>query len=570
MRFPFSAYPRPAVSAGTVILCLAISWVGLFDRDLWTPDEPREAAIMLEMARSGDVLVPRLAGEPFVEKPPLYYATGAAVLRGLAPVLGPIAALRLTSALWGLAALGFTALLARRLLGKHGNGAVAAAALATMPGFVWVTHWLLVDNALLALSTAALWAAAEAYLGRRYALLPLSALGAAGAFLSKGAIGPLILAVAWLGLAIPWWRGPGRVAWRRPGVLWSHAVAAVLFAGLALGWMLAFRKAAGPDLWREWFWQNHVGRLTGAAGHLGHRQGPLYYLWVLPAMILPWLAPVGAWLGGLMRRAWRRTASPADVFLAAWALGGVLLLSVSATKRDIYLAVLLPAFALAAADRVRLPDARWLRVSLRAWGGVLSAAAAALLVAPAFGPWTRAALGGWDLRRSVAGALLGLSLLADWRSARPPLDRAVRAMALGLIVGIGLLVRPLDSAKGYGPAFRDLAARLPAEAPQRLASWNFDETTRAGFYFYCTLVFPRLSGISNLLAVVQGRHPTYTGVIALAKDGQAEAASERLPGRVRAEVRMGRRRIVRWIEGSATGGGAASARPAGHAPSPPP
>ena len=41
-----------------VILCLLISLVGIADHDLWTPDEPREAAIMLNMRRTGNLLVP--------------------------------------------------------------------------------------------------------------------------------------------------------------------------------------------------------------------------------------------------------------------------------------------------------------------------------------------------------------------------------------------------------------------------------------------------------------------------------------------------------------------------------
>ena len=68
-----------------VILCLLISLVGIADHDLWTPDEPREAAIMLSMSRTGNLIIPDLAGVPFVEKPPLYYIVGAGALRLLHP-----------------------------------------------------------------------------------------------------------------------------------------------------------------------------------------------------------------------------------------------------------------------------------------------------------------------------------------------------------------------------------------------------------------------------------------------------------------------------------------------------
>src|ERR1700676_2422112 len=62
-------------------------WFGLLllallgcNRGLWTPDEPREAEISREMALNLSV-IPTLNGERFIEKPPLYYWTVAALFR---------------------------------------------------------------------------------------------------------------------------------------------------------------------------------------------------------------------------------------------------------------------------------------------------------------------------------------------------------------------------------------------------------------------------------------------------------------------------------------------------------
>ena len=71
-----SPIPRWLIAAA-----LLLSFAGLFFHDLWTPDEPREAALVLEMSRGGDWIIPHLAGEPFVEKPPLYYEICALWLR---------------------------------------------------------------------------------------------------------------------------------------------------------------------------------------------------------------------------------------------------------------------------------------------------------------------------------------------------------------------------------------------------------------------------------------------------------------------------------------------------------
>ncbi|MFO7972154.1 MAG: hypothetical protein R6U40_10435 [Desulfobacterales bacterium] len=56
-----------------ILLVTAVCFTGLFNHDLWTPDEPRVTAISLEMARSGNIVIPHLAGQPFIEKPPLIF-----------------------------------------------------------------------------------------------------------------------------------------------------------------------------------------------------------------------------------------------------------------------------------------------------------------------------------------------------------------------------------------------------------------------------------------------------------------------------------------------------------------
>src|SRR5690349_18148730 len=62
-----------------VLLALAPLWLlGILDRGLWTPDEPREADIAWRMSQQTERLLPQLAGRPFLEKPPLSYWLSAA------------------------------------------------------------------------------------------------------------------------------------------------------------------------------------------------------------------------------------------------------------------------------------------------------------------------------------------------------------------------------------------------------------------------------------------------------------------------------------------------------------
>jgi 4-amino-4-deoxy-L-arabinose transferase-like glycosyltransferase len=59
---------------------LVVAWMlfGLIGHDPWKPDEARYFGVVLEFLRGGDWVVPTLAGEPFVEKPPLFYALARA------------------------------------------------------------------------------------------------------------------------------------------------------------------------------------------------------------------------------------------------------------------------------------------------------------------------------------------------------------------------------------------------------------------------------------------------------------------------------------------------------------
>src|SRR5262249_10528467 len=83
----------------------------------WTgPDEPRYARVAVEMHRSGDHVTPTLQGQPWLEKPPLYYwlAGGAFTLFGETE-----AAARLPSVLAALLFVGSATLVGVRLYGPE-------------------------------------------------------------------------------------------------------------------------------------------------------------------------------------------------------------------------------------------------------------------------------------------------------------------------------------------------------------------------------------------------------------------------------------------------------------------
>ncbi len=566
----------PALSGAvlTALLLGLISLAGIANHELWTPDEPREAAIALAMRRSGDPIVPRLAGAPFVEKPPLAYIVSAATLACLKPWLGPTAALRMSSAIWGLATLLATFMLARRLAGAKA-AAWAAAALAVMPGFVHVTHWLLVDNALMFFITAAIWLLCESYLARRPAFLPLAGMAAAGAFLAKGLLGPIFIGLGWLGIMFHLFRsskhaeppaaaGPAitRTRWTAWHIL--AALAALLIAG---AWMAGLRWHGGPDLWREWFWDNHFGRFTGQARHLGHNRGPFYYIPALAAGGLPWLAAWinAAWNAG--RRRLRQSPHPVPAaawpVILAWGVGGLILLSLSSTKREIYLSTLWPCLGVLTGILLQTPPAGWVRRCLQAWQWL----ALAVMLAAAVVPAAAFAAGYLPGPAALAGSLAALPALAAagliWRRPDWPWPwRWLSITALAYILALTNLPPALDHFKNQQPVFVKLGAAIPAAERGRVGLWNPDETTRAGFYYYCNLVFPPVYDSLELSLILSGQHPRLDSIVAAGRNFPPETVE--LPAwTLRALAKpnaRGRKRELMFVTG--TGRGPAADQPA--------
>jgi 4-amino-4-deoxy-L-arabinose transferase-like glycosyltransferase len=539
------------------LLAAVVLAAGVLGREVWTPDEPREAALALAMSRTGQWVIPELAGQPFVEKPPLYYAVGAAFIRVLGDAFGPTAALRIAGILWGLGTLAAVYLLAARLLNRTRALAVMCL-LATMPGFIQVSHWLIVDQALVCFVAASLWLLAEAYRAERPWALPAAAAAAAGAFLVKGGVGPAVIGLGWLGLVIPMLAGDRPGSCRHSFGTWAlaHALAALVFLVLVGAWLVPFRAQAGPDLFHEWFWRNHAGRFLGQTPDLGHQNGPLYYLGVIPLYVLPWLPVFLAGLWAALRECraggWRRAER---LLPLVWGLGGLLLLTASGTKREIYLAVLLPAFALLAETGWRRAgESGWVRLWSRAWVVLCLAALAALafgILSARFWAGPAVALGVldyWPALVLVCGLGLILGIAAVRARGLSQLARQSALTALLAIVGLQAGAGVGNAVKDYGPAFREFHREMARRPGLRPAAWGLDETSRAGLYYFGgDAAWPALTDSAEVRAVLEGRHPRYNAVIAYRKTGKTEPVETLAPAgaEILAVRRMGRDRELR-------------------------
>ena len=319
-----------------VLIALAPLWlVGILDRGLWTPDEPREADIAWRMSQQSDRLLPQLAGTPFLEKPPLSYWLSAAGIRAFGQPRAPNILYATVTAL----SVGATA----AAMTDAGAAFLSALLVGTLLMAFRVSVWLAPDACLLAGCALALAGAYRGYTsapGRRklggYTLMHL---GAAIGFMAKSAPGWLVPALALLTL----------IAWERK---WSELLRIELYAGLLVQaliigpWMYAVAVSpGGHDALSTLFWHNIVGRFTKIPGPAaldytsGHHNWPGKYFLELPVYLLPWtLLAVAA-----LQRAWRgvRITGPSGTpwrFAIAATLPFLVILSLAATARDVYAA----------------------------------------------------------------------------------------------------------------------------------------------------------------------------------------------------------------------------------------
>jgi 4-amino-4-deoxy-L-arabinose transferase-like glycosyltransferase len=497
---PETAPETPPETSGrglALAACLLIAATilgGIASHSLWTPDEPTGAAVGRAMLEGGGLVLTTLNGQPFLEKPPLYWWVQVAGLRAFG--FTPWAA-RLPSALFALLTLGLTYLAGRRLGGRR-VGLLAGGVLATTALFVEDVGRVLVDPALMffvALSHAGFALLAEARSTReRLWAARLIAVALPLAFLSKGVVTLALAAfppVAYLLVA-----RRGRAMRELLPVAWRAVVA---FAALVVPWALALYRAGGADAVRECLLHNMTGRfLPTAAGEIyGHRQPPWYYLTNASATLLPWIAAVpGVLRCALGRRdAARPGAAARNLLLATLGLS-VVLLSAAASKRELYLLPLLPALALCIAlwlaateEDVALCAACWgrpTRFVLLALAAFLSLVLGAALLAvpwvpalhqalrPAPGPQTVAPLAATGLLLLALGGAVVFQVARHRRSGALPgapwLIGPYLVVFLLVQTGIKAWLDPLKSLDDLTAAIaRDLPGGdpVPAYVPPR-------------------------------------------------------------------------------------------------------
>jgi 4-amino-4-deoxy-L-arabinose transferase-like glycosyltransferase len=452
------------VLVGCAIGALYFGWLGAVP--LLEPDEGRYAEIPREMLASGDLVVPRLNGVLYFEKPPLCYW----LVAGSARAFGQgEAASRLPSALAGVLGIVLAGWLAARMAGPAA-GLWTAVALASAPLYLALARLTTVDMTVTLMITATLtfaWFGLQDRSPRtRRWWWRAAAVAAALAVLAKGLIGVLIpgaIVVLFL-LATRALKRVAEIPWLSAGAL---------FALVAAPWHLAIASRQ-PDF--AWFYFVHEHLLRYATATAERQEPWWYFIAVLAVGCGPWLAFAPWALVSGPAPGSERSGRPA-LFLAIWAGFVTVFFSASRSKLIPYVLPAVPALAVLAGmavsrvlDRARRGSGARRQVIL---GAIPPALFAAALVWGGSGRVDRLGLGNVvTLELLIPGILAGAAVLAavvcGWR-------RAVRVSVVGLgaaalLVDIGLLVA---------------APRLAGERSHKSLAVALTPEVRRGAEVYC-------------------------------------------------------------------------------------
>lgn len=329
------------------LLCLAWIVPGLVGHQPWKPDEAYSFGIVHHILKSGDWLVPTLAGEPSMDRLPLYFYTAAVFAKLFSPLLPVHDAARLASGLFMALTLLFAGLSGRELWGE-GKGRITVLVMLGCLGLLIRAHELIADVALLAGFAAVLYGFAIGLRCWAWGGLWIG-IGTGIGFMSKGALAPLV--VVPLALVLPLFQ-----PWRGRRYLWSMFAAVAIAAPWFVVWP-ALLHAHSPELFAAWL-------VAGAMPKFGIQSDYSYYLINLSWYAWPAL-PIALW--ALWREKWRQP--PILLTLVAF-LVMLAALTLTTDARDIHmLPMLLPLSLLATAgvDTLRRGAANALN-----WFGIMT------------------------------------------------------------------------------------------------------------------------------------------------------------------------------------------------------
>ncbi len=495
---PISAAP----TAGQPAIPLALVWVltaawilpGLIGHDPWKPDEAYTFGLIYSILHGGDWIVPMLAQEPFMEKPPLFYWSAAAIASLLSPPFALHDAARLTTGFYMALSFAFVAGAARELYGLN-RGRLAALIFMGCLGILIRSHQMITDISLLTGCAAGLYGFALAL--RRPGLGGFwLGTGVGIGFMSKGLLAPGIFGI--IAILLPLFP-----AWRTRQYAICLGVAALACVPWLSIWPLALYQQS-PALFYEWLVINNFGRFLGT-NTIGPPADTAHYLRILPWYALPAL-PLAAWV--LWRTRLNELATPPYALpLTAFAVIFAVL-SASADARELYaLPLVLPLALLAtpATDTLRRGAA-----NLIYWFGLMGGG---VFILTAWFYWSALELSlppklhehlldlqpgyetGFRWWPFVFGVLYTVGWAALLAHVKRNRERPLLTWAATMTMIWGLLailfVGWIDAGKSYRATIADMQKALPPKY-RCISSLNLGEPQRAMLHYFANIITWRI------------------------------------------------------------------------------
>ena len=322
--------------------CFAFYFFALDRWELRKPDEIRYAQVAREIVKGGDWVSLHLYGQPYLEKPPLFFwliALSSYLWQGFTSFSA-----RFPSAFFGTLTVLIIFFMGKNLYDSR-TGFLSGLVLATSFLFARYSTRVHIDATLTFFTTASLFCFLQWHRlrkqapGRRTDILRLSIYGfyvAMGlATLTKGPVGfllPLLVSLVYL-LTQKDWKGIKEMR-ILPGML--------LLLAITLSWYIPAVFKGGPSYLHETLFRRTVGYYWEGWTHAK----PIYfYLGNFSADFLPWMLFLpGAMVYGYSKGCYGKRRE--FLFLLTWFIVIFLFFSFSKTKRDLYLLPLYPVASL--------------------------------------------------------------------------------------------------------------------------------------------------------------------------------------------------------------------------------
>ncbi|MBO9536687.1 glycosyl transferase [Herbaspirillum sp.] len=509
--------------AWLLLILIACAWLlpGIFGHGPWKQDETYTFGIIHHMLVSGDYLVPTNAGQPFMEKPPLYYWTALLFAKALHPLLAYHNGARVATVFYNIVTLVFIARIAmmawneRTLWSLPVLGTLAL--FAGSPGMVKHAHDMFTDVALVCGGAIAIYGLLTIALNEQNKTPHLAAalwfgLGVGITQMTKGLFVPLLFAATAVCVGV-------LVRECRSWSYWKMVGIAVLVSlPFFVIWPALLAQHSMP-LFMEWFWDNNVGRFFGfSVAKLGSDNDQTVILRALSGFALP-----GSLLAVLALAAgeWRQIQAPRLALPLSFAAIGIAVLQSSATARQLYLLpVLLPLAMVGARAVPQLPDwlyTAWDWFSRISFGLIAAAVWVTYVVSsmPAEQHHWIAYFGKWlpldfvtPLQPLALAAAAIMSALWIWSLGKLRLAGKWRGAfswfaGITLIWGLAytLLLPWSDYGKSYEYVYRDLHRAIAQawEPGDCMASQNIGESEAPMLYYYTGILHQPLDGRDQTL-----------------------------------------------------------------------